>query len=163
MVITELKMIEDEKRVATAASQAKQCAWMNWGELRPGNWHGLSWWLWNPSPCPSFYAPSTTSSPALLTTSSGTSQEMTPARCASLQEGPCGMFFHPVGVHSRCTHGAITDWAEILCRVANKPPTQDPHPCISFLQEGEAHLDKSANHKGKSSSQTQGTGRWILT
>ena len=54
-------------------------------------------------------APPTTSFPPLLTTSSGASQEMTPARCASLQRGPCGMFFHPVGVHFRCTHGAITE------------------------------------------------------
>ena len=78
-------------------------------KLRPGNCHGLPWWLWNLSPCPSFFTPPTTSFPPLLTTSSGASQEMTPVRCASLQEGPCGMFFHPVGVHSRCTYGAITE------------------------------------------------------
>ena len=39
----------------------------------------------------------------------------------------------------------------------NEQPTQDVKPCISFLQ-GEA-----PNHKGKSSSQLQGTGRWLLT
>ena len=43
MVITELKMIEEEKRVATAAGQAKQCAWMNWeeAEARKLSWSSL--------------------------------------------------------------------------------------------------------------------------
>ena len=32
----------------------------------------------------------------------------------------------------------LAEITEIKCRVANKQPTQDPKPCISFLQEGEA-------------------------
>ena len=40
MVITELKMIEEEKKVATAAGQAKKCAWMNWEEAEARK---LSW------------------------------------------------------------------------------------------------------------------------
>ena len=109
MVNTELNMIEEEERVATAAGKSSNaCGWTG-RELRPRNCHGLPWWLWNPLHCPSFFAPPTTSFPPLLTTSSGASEEMTPARCASLQEGPCGMFSHPVEVHSRCTHVAITE------------------------------------------------------
>ena len=69
MVITELKMIEEEKRVATAAGQAKH-GWPG-RKLRPGNCHGLPWWLWNLSPCPSFFIPLTTSFSPLLTTAVG--------------------------------------------------------------------------------------------
>ena len=43
MVITGLKMIEEEKIVATAAGRAKQCAWMNWeeAETRKLSWSSL--------------------------------------------------------------------------------------------------------------------------
>ena len=74
-------------------------------ELRPGNCHGLPWWLWIPSPCPCFFAPPTTSFLPLVTTNCGASQEMTPAECASLQDGPSGVFSHPVGVQSRGSSG----------------------------------------------------------
>ena len=139
-------------------------------KLRPGNCHGLPWWLWNLSPCPSFFAPPTTSFPPLLTISSGASQEMTPAWCASLQEGPCGVFCHPVGVHSRCIHGAITECSSYRLRSlkpsvgwpTSSPPKTQNHASVSSKKE-RPHLDKSANHKGKSSSQLQGTGRWLLT
>ena len=77
-------------------------------ELRPENCHGLHWWIWNPSSCHTFFTPLTTSSPPLLTTSSGASHEMIPAWCASLQEGPCVMFLGPVRVHHRCTPATIT-------------------------------------------------------
>ena len=42
-VITELHMIQEEKRVATASGQAKQCAWMNWegAEARKLSWSSL--------------------------------------------------------------------------------------------------------------------------
>ena len=32
----------------------------------------------------------------------------------------------------------LAEITETQCRVANEQPTQDPKPCISFLQEGEA-------------------------
>ena len=90
--------------------------------LSPGNCQGLRWWLWNPSPCPSYFAPLATSSP-VLTTSSGVSQQTTAVRCANLQEGPCSMFSHLAGVHFRCTPGALTTLAQLTetqGRVANE-------------------------------------------
>ena len=58
---------------------------------------------------PSFFTPLTTSSPPLLTTSNGSSHEMTSVRWTRLQEGPWGIFSHPTGVHFRHIHGAITE------------------------------------------------------
>ena len=77
-------------------------------ELGPGNCHDLPWSLCNPSPCPSYFAPPTNSFSPLLTTTSRASREMTPLRCARLQEGPRSIFSQPVGIHPRCTHGVIT-------------------------------------------------------
>ena len=52
----------------------------------------------------------------------------------------------------------INKLTETQCRVANKPPTQDPNPCISFLQEGEAPPRQVSKPQGQNSSQLQGTG-----
>lgn len=40
MVTEEIKMFEEEKRKATAVTQAKQCAWTTWSDIEPVK---LSW------------------------------------------------------------------------------------------------------------------------
>ena len=108
MVITELKMIEEEKRVATAAGQAKQCAWMNWEEAEARKLSRSSLMTMEPLAL-SFLLRSTYN---LLPTPANHKQwgftgDDTCAMCKSAR----GTLRHVLSsrVHSRCTHGAITE------------------------------------------------------
>ena len=43
----------------------------------------------------------------------------------------------------------LAELTETQCRVANEQPTQDPNPCISFLQEGEAPPQQVSKTQGQ--------------
>ena len=238
MVITELNVIEEGKRVATAAGQSKQCAWMNWEgaearmdelggsgvqdgltgrelrpgwmkrkgyearmdekegswgqdgrigrELRPGwmNWKGaearmdelggswgqdgwtgralrLGWMKWEGAEARklswsslmtmqpfalSFLLHSTYN--LLLTPAnhkqSGFTGDDTCAMCKSARGAPqhilstCGNSPQMYTWRHNQVLAILAELIENQCRVANEQTTQDPNPCISFLQEGEA-------------------------
>ena len=156
MVITELKMIEEEKRVATAAGQAKQCAWMNWeeAEARKLSWSSLM--TMEPLAL-SFLLRSTYN---LLPTPANHKQwgftgDDTCAMCMSAR----GTLWHILSScgsspqmytwsHNRVL-AILAEIAETQCRVANEQPTQDPKPCISFLQEGEASPRQVSKPQGQ--------------
>ena len=145
MVITELKMTEEEKRVATAAGQAKQCAWMNWeeAEARKLSWSSLM--TMEPLAL-SFLLRSTYN---LLPTPAnhkqwGFTRDDTCAMCKSARGtlrhvlSSCGSSLQMSTWRHNRVLAKLAEIAETQCRVANEQPTQDPKPCISFLQEGEA-------------------------
>ena len=62
---TSLKWTWSKRRREWPLLLAKQSGAHGWTgrELRPGNSHGFTWWLWNPSLCPPFFIPTTTSFP----------------------------------------------------------------------------------------------------
>ena len=145
MVITELKMIEEEKKVATAAGQAKQCAWMNWeeAEARKLSWSSLmtmeplalSFLLrstYNHLPTPANHK------------QWGFTGDDTCAMCKSARAtlrhvlSSCGSSLQMYTCRHNRVLAILAEITETQCRVANEQPTQDPKPCISFLQEGEA-------------------------
>ena len=145
MVITELKMIEEEKKVATAAGQAKQCAWMNWeeAEARKLSWSSLmtmeplalSFLLrstYNHLPTPANHK------------QWGFTGDDTCAMCKSARAtlrhvlSSCGSSLQMYTWRHNRVLAILAEITETQCRVANEQPTQDPKPCISFLQEGEA-------------------------
>ena len=67
---------------------------------------------------------------------------MTPARCArgTLWHvlSSCGSSLQMYTWRHNRVLAILAEITETQCRVANEQPTQDPKPCISFLQEGEA-------------------------
>ena len=145
MVITELKMIEEEKRVATAAGQAKQCAWKNWeeAEARKLSWSSLM--TMEPLAL-SFLLRSTYN---LLPTPASHKQwgftgDDTCAMCKSARGtlwhvlSSCGSSLQMYTWRHNRVLAILAEITETQCMVANEQPTQDPKPCISFLQEGEA-------------------------
>ena len=145
MVITELKMIEEEKRTATAAGQAKQCAWMNWeeAEARKLSWSSLM--TMEPIAL-SFLLRSTYN---LLPTPANHKQwgfigDDTCAMCKSARGSlrhvlsSCGSSLQMYTWRHNRVLAILAEITETQCMVANQQPTQDRKPCISFLQEGEA-------------------------
>ena len=156
MVITELKMIEEEMRMATAAGQAKQCAWKNWeeAEARKLSWSslmtmeplGLSFLLrstYNLLPTPAnhkqwgFTGDDTC---AMCKSARGTLQHVLSSCGSSLQ-----MYKWR---HNRVL-AILSELTKTQCRVVNEQPTQDPNPCISFLQEGEAPTRQVSKPQGQ--------------
>ena len=169
MVITELKMIEEEKRVATAAGQAKQCAWMNWEEAEARK---LSWSsLMTMEPLALFSLLRSTYN--LLPTPANHKQwgftgDDTWAMCKSARGtlrhvlSSCGSSLQMyTWRHNRVLAILAEMKPSVGWPTSSLPKTQN-HASVSSKKE-RPHLDKSANHKGKSSSQLQGTGRWLLT
>ena len=145
MVITELKMIEEEKKVATAAGQAKQCAWMNWeeAEARKLSWSSLM--TMEPLAL-SFLLRSTYNhlpTPANHKQWGFTGDDIC-AMCKSARAtlrhvlSSCGSSLQMYTWRHNRVLAILAEITETQCRVANEQPTQDPKPCISFLQEGEA-------------------------
>ena len=152
MVITELNMIAEEKRVATAAGQAKQCAWINWegAEARKQSWSSLmtmepltSSFLLRPTynflPTPathkqwSFTADDTC---AMCKSARGTMWNVFSSSGSSLQIYTW---------HHNWVLPTLAELTETQCRVANKQPT----PCISFLQEGDAPPRRVSKPQGQ--------------
>ena len=145
MVITELKMFEEEKRVATAAGQAKQCAWMNWeeAEVRKLSWSSLM--TMEPLAL-SFLLRSIYN--LLLTPANHKQWGFTGDDTCTMCKSARGTLRH---VLSSCRSSLqmytwrynrvlaiLAELTETQGRVTNEQPTQHPNPCISFLQEGEA-------------------------
>ena len=156
MVIMELKMIEEEKRGATAAGQAKQCACINWeeAEARKLSWSSLMTmeplalsfilrFIYNLLPTPAnhkqwgFTGDDTC---AMCKSERGTMRHVLSSCGSSLQ-----MY---TWRHNRVLT-ILAELTETQCRVANEQPTQDPNPCIIFLQEGEALTRQVSKPQGQ--------------
>ena len=143
-------MIEEEKRVATAAGQAKQCAWMNWevAEARKMSWSSL---MTMDSLALSFLLHSTYN---LLPTPANKQWGFTGDDTCAMCKTARGTLRHVLSSYGSSqmytwrnnrVFAILAELTETQCRVANEQPTQDPKPCISFLQEGEApprHVSK---------------------
>ena len=156
------------KRVATTAFQVKQFAWIKRWELRPetvgfNNDYGTL--------ALSFLLHSTYKFlPTPANPSRAARQELAPVQCASLWEGLCHMFFLPVGVHSRCTPGTITECSPYSLNwlktseewLTSSFPKTQTHTSVSSKKKN-PDPDMSANHRGKCSSQPWGTGSWQMT
>ena len=145
MVITELKMIEEEKRVATAAGQAKQCAWMSWeeAEARKLSWSSLM--TMQPLALSFLLRPTYNFLPTPANHKQwGFTGDDTCVKCKSARGtlrhvlSSCGSSLQMYTWRHNRVLAILAEITETQCRVANEQPTQDPKPCISFLQEGEA-------------------------
>ena len=129
--------------MATAAGQAKQCTWMNWeeAEARKLSWSSLM-----------------TMEPLALSVLLRSTYKLLPTRANHKQWGftgddtcvcksargtlrdvlsTCGSSLQMYTWHHNQVLAILAELNETQCRVANEQPTQDPNPCISFLQEGE--------------------------
>ena len=151
MVITELHKFEEEKRIAAAAGQAKQCAWMTWegAQARKLSWSSLlameplalSFLLrstYNLLPTPANHKQwgfSMDDTCASCKTARGTLRHVLSACKSSLQ-----MY---TWRHNRVL-AVVAELTASQCDAANMLTAQTPNRTISFLKEGQAPLP-SAN------------------
>ena len=156
MVVTELHMLEEEKRMAAAAGQAKQCAWMTWegAQARKLTWSSL---MAMESLALSFLLRSTYN---LLPTPAnhkqwGFTRDDTCATCKAEK----GTLRHVLAAcksslqmytwrHNRVL-AVVAEVTANQCEQVNKQALQTPNKTVHFFKEGEAPRPRSHQKQGQ--------------
>ena len=155
MVITELRMIEEEKRTATAAGQAKQCAWMKWegSQARKLSWSSL---MTSESLALSFLLRSTYD---LLPTPANCKQwgytgDDTCATCKSARGtlrhvlSACKSSLQMYTWRHNQVLAILAELTAAQCEVANQQAAQHTRPVINFFKEGDAPPQSARRPQG---------------